>query len=131
VKRVAPSPPTPSPQELLGHQSQTERRLAALEVGVAALAKQMDEFKKSLDVLHDERGTVYKSGSGTDGAMSIDEFCQRNHLSRSSFYALGRARLAPRLMKIGRSVRISYEAEKDWQRSMERDPGPQGTDNKC
>jgi excisionase family DNA binding protein len=54
--------------------------------------------------------------------MSVDEFCERNGMSRSTFYKLVRKELGPRTMKIGRKIRITIEADQEWRRNMERQP---------
>jgi hypothetical protein len=53
------------------------------------------------------------------GSMTIARFCRRNHTSRAMFYELRAEGLGPDIMKIGRSVRISYRAERAWIRRME------------
>lgn len=52
--------------------------------------------------------------------LSIEEFCRRNKISRSTFYALLQAELGPKTLKIGRSVRIRRSAERRWRRQMEK-----------
>jgi predicted DNA-binding transcriptional regulator AlpA len=52
-------------------------------------------------------------------AMSLDEFCSRHGISRSSFYLLKKAGEAPRLMQVGNRVLISREAAADWRRERE------------
>src|SRR5579871_1209123 len=52
-------------------------------------------------------------------SFTIADFCRRNHISRTTFYALSAAGLGPVTMKIGRLVRISARAERDWIRRME------------
>jgi hypothetical protein len=52
-------------------------------------------------------------------SFSIDAFCERNDLSRSSFYKMKREGAAPRLMTVRGMTRISIEAERDWRRQCE------------
>ncbi len=53
-------------------------------------------------------------------AATIKEFCARNRISASTYFALKREGLGPREMLVGRAgVRISPEAEADWRRAME------------
>jgi predicted DNA-binding transcriptional regulator AlpA len=52
-------------------------------------------------------------------ALTIAEFCREFGLGRSTYFALQRAGLGPRTMKIGRSVRISLQAIEDWIGRME------------
>jgi hypothetical protein len=53
-------------------------------------------------------------------AFSISEFCRRNGFGKSTYYEkLRSAGLTPREMRIGKLVRITDDAERDWQRMME------------
>jgi predicted DNA-binding transcriptional regulator AlpA len=52
-------------------------------------------------------------------AFDIDEFCQRNHISRGTFYNLRKQGNGPRVMKVGGRTIITPEAEDDWRRNME------------
>jgi hypothetical protein len=54
--------------------------------------------------------------------LSVVEFCQRNHLGNSTFYAMKRAGVGPRFFKAGRSIRITTEAEQEWRGKMETKP---------
>ena len=54
-----------------------------------------------------------------DNAMTLETFLQRNKLSRSTDYALRKAGQGPVEMRVGRSIRISYRAERKWTRLME------------
>ena len=54
-----------------------------------------------------------------DNAMTLETFLQRNKLSRSTYYALRRADQGPGEMRVGRSIRISYRAERKWTQRME------------
>jgi predicted DNA-binding transcriptional regulator AlpA len=47
-------------------------------------------------------------------AFTINEFCRRQGISRSTYYKLRRADQGPREMKVGGVVRISRLAERDW-----------------
>ena len=46
-------------------------------------------------------------------AFTIDQFCQRNSISRSTYYKMLREGTGPRLMSAGGMHRISVEAESD------------------
>ena len=46
-------------------------------------------------------------------AFSIAEFCARNRISLSTFHKLKNQGRGPRLMCLGRAIRISVEAERD------------------
>ena len=58
-----------------------------------------------------------------DGALSftIDQFCARIPMSRSTYEKLKRRGKHPREMRIGTSVRISVESASAWIRERERD----------
>lgn len=50
---------------------------------------------------------------------TIPEWCERRKICRASFYNLVRAGKAPRILKVGRSVRISEAADAEWLRARE------------
>ncbi len=52
-------------------------------------------------------------------SLTIEEWCKRHGLCRSTFYNLQKAGKAPRLMKVGAVVRISEEADRDWVHARE------------
>lgn len=52
-------------------------------------------------------------------SSTIDEFCQRHRFSRQHFYNLKARGEGPRTFNVGRSVRISDEAEVEWIRTRE------------
>jgi hypothetical protein len=57
-------------------------------------------------------------------AFSIPEFCFRNHISRPTYHRLRSEGRGPVEMRIGlNNIRISAEAERDWQRRMQ-EPRP-------
>jgi hypothetical protein len=47
-------------------------------------------------------------------SWTIDEFCERNGISRSLYYKLQRQGLGPRTWGAGTHQRISDQAETDW-----------------
>ena len=57
-------------------------------------------------------------------AMSVDEFCRRNLMVRSTYHGMQRRGVGPAEMRDGRYVRISPEAELRWRRMMEN-PTPE------
>src|SRR4029079_5824108 len=59
-------------------------------------------------------------------AFSIAEFCARNRISLSTFHKLKSQGRGPRLMCLGRAIRISIEAERDWRASREKATGAEG-----
>ena len=53
-------------------------------------------------------------------AYTIAEFCFRNHISRPAYHRLRAEGRGPVEMRIGLNViRITAEAERDWQRRMQ------------
>ena len=56
---------------------------------------------------------------------TIPEWCERRKICRASFYNLARAGKAPRILKVGRSVRISEAADAEWLRAREAEAGSQ------
>lgn len=50
---------------------------------------------------------------------SIEGFCRRHSLSRSSYYNLKNVGKAPREYVVGKLIRISPDAEADWVRDRE------------
>lgn len=66
---------------------------------------------ESTTAIADERG----SGGGLDLiSFSIDMFCARNSISRTTYFSLRKAGCAPVEVRIGRLVRITREAELEW-----------------
>jgi predicted DNA-binding transcriptional regulator AlpA len=50
--------------------------------------------------------------------MTLNTFLRRNEISRSTFYKLKKAGLAPREIHIGRAVYISSREERKWTEKM-------------
>lgn len=48
------------------------------------------------------------------GSLTIQEFCQMHRISRGGFYLLKKEGEAPETFKIGKHVRISEEAARNW-----------------
>lgn len=63
------------------------------------------------------RGSIFEPDRQ---AFTIQEFCFRNGISVCTFYKLKEQDRAPRLMLLGRAIRISIEAERDWRAARER-----------
>lgn len=60
------------------------------------------------------------SGALERAAYTIQEFCFRNHISRPAYHRLRLQKRNPAEMRIGlNTVRITAEAERDWQRRMQ------------
>ena len=59
-------------------------------------------------------------GRAEPQAFSIAEFCARNRISLSTFHKLKNLGRGPRLMCLGRAIRISIEAERDWRAEREQ-----------
>lgn len=60
-----------------------------------------------------------RRAEGDRDAHSVDEFCERNNISRSTYYDLRRQGLGPKEMKVGKRRIISVEAAAEWRRAME------------
>jgi hypothetical protein len=56
-------------------------------------------------------------------AFTITEFCARNEIGLSTFHKLKSQGRGPRIMYLGRAVRIGIEAERDWRAERERPEG--------
>ena len=56
-------------------------------------------------------------------AFPIVEFCVRNDIGLSTFHKLKNQGRGPRMMCLGRAIRISIEAERDWRAERERPEG--------
>ena len=57
-------------------------------------------------------------------AFSVSQFCARNFISRPTFERLRRQGRGPAEMRLGlNAIRITAEAERDWQRQMQ-EPRP-------
>jgi hypothetical protein len=54
------------------------------------------------------------------GSWTIEEFCERNRISRSFFYKMRAQGIGPDEMHTGATVRITQRAEFDWQRRGEQ-----------
>jgi len=63
------------------------------------------------------------SDDATRTAFSPEEFCRRNGISMATFFKLRDAGRAPQLMYLGRIIRISAAAERQWQIQREN-PAP-------
>jgi hypothetical protein len=47
-------------------------------------------------------------------SFSIETWCERHDISRSTYYKLKAAKKAPRTMEVLGCVRISEEADREW-----------------
>jgi len=54
-------------------------------------------------------------------AYTIAQFCERNQISQAHYFNLKKRKQGPREIRAGKSVRISLDAEADWQRDREND----------
>jgi hypothetical protein len=59
---------------------------------------------------------------------TIEEFCDKKRMSRSHFNNLNRAGRGPKLTYVGRFVRISAQAEADYDREIAENPIKVGLD---
>ncbi len=53
------------------------------------------------------------------GSSTVDEFCRRHGVSKTTYYEMQKQGIGPREMRFGRIVRISPAAEADWIRATE------------
>ncbi len=60
-------------------------------------------------------------GAHMDGGklLSIDEFCQRNDISRAFLYLMWKRGTGPRYLQVGSRRKISPTGEDEWRRQME------------
>jgi predicted DNA-binding transcriptional regulator AlpA len=47
-------------------------------------------------------------------SLTIDQWCERHNLSRSTFYKLKKLGKAPRIIKVLEAVRITEDADRQW-----------------
>ncbi len=59
-----------------------------------------------------------------DRAYSIDQFCKRYAICRSTFYKLLRQGDGPVVIQIGTRKRITPRARRDWERKREKAAKP-------
>ena len=52
--------------------------------------------------------------------LTVREFCERFHVSRSTLYRLTRAGSGPRVLRVGRRTLITADAARDWIKEAER-----------
>ena len=55
-------------------------------------------------------------------AYGVQEFCDRNGISRAFLYQLWRRGDGPRFLQLGTRRLISKEASADWRRSLKQTP---------
>jgi predicted DNA-binding transcriptional regulator AlpA len=51
--------------------------------------------------------------------MTIDQWCNKHDLSRSTFYKLRKIGKAPRIIKVLECVRITDDADREWVEARE------------
>jgi hypothetical protein len=57
-------------------------------------------------------------------SFSINQFCQRHDISRAKYFGMRKAGIGPAEMRLGPgTVRITREAELDWQRARQNPTG--------
>jgi hypothetical protein len=62
-----------------------------------------------------------RDGASVGRALSIDEFCHANGISRSMYYKLRDLGIGPREMHVNTAVRITPEACHEWRLAREAD----------
>lgn len=79
-----------------------------------------------LDAQIEERSAVDTTKPTERVAFSINEICKRNRISRGKYFSLRRAGLGPVEMRLPpNTIRVTLEAERDWQRACEQPTGDQ------
>ena len=53
-------------------------------------------------------------------ALTIAQFCDAHHISRTHLHNMCKVGKGPRMMKLGRRVLISAEAAADWRRRLQQ-----------
>jgi hypothetical protein len=67
--------------------------------------------------------------SEAPASFSINQFCQRYHISRAKYFGMRKAGIGPVEMRLGPgTVRITREAELDWQRARSNPAGAELTE---
>jgi predicted DNA-binding transcriptional regulator AlpA len=67
------------------------------------------------------RETPVPSSAVDRVAFTVPEFCFRNSISRPTYHRLRAQGRGPKEMRLGlNAIRITAEAERNWQRSMEK-----------
>jgi predicted DNA-binding transcriptional regulator AlpA len=56
-----------------------------------------------------------------DAIYLVEQFCERNQISKSTWFKMKREGTGPRTISIGREVRISAAAEKEWRARKEQE----------
>lgn len=47
-------------------------------------------------------------------SLTIDQWCEKHNLSRSTFYKLRKIGKAPRIIKVMECIRITEDADREW-----------------
>jgi hypothetical protein len=58
-----------------------------------------------------------------DADFTINEWCRRHKVCRSTYYKMQRENRGPKIIKIGSQTRITRKADEAWSRRMERESG--------
>jgi len=53
------------------------------------------------------------------GSYSIDQFCELHSFSRSFYYEIAKLGQGPQTFRVGRSTRISHQANVEWVAKLE------------
>ena len=67
-----------------------------------------------------KRPKKFRKRLASPSALTVQEFCGRNRISPAHYYNLKAQGKGPREMSVGRSKRITLEAERDWQKECEQ-----------
>jgi predicted DNA-binding transcriptional regulator AlpA len=109
-------PPTLRPAAATGG-PEYQRQLDGLNQRVAALQSDVADLKAANAV---QSHNAERQSARPLKYLTVPQFIERNGMSRSTWYSLKRAGAGPRTTKMGRSVRISLQAETEWLERMEK-----------
>jgi hypothetical protein len=99
----------------------TAQRAASLVVGALARSHLEAPVERPKPEPQLSKPVEQPTGSlpDDDDSSTVDEFCRRNKISRSTLYKMWRNGTGPAFMKHGKSTRIIRRAERLWQRQRE------------
>lgn len=113
----------PPPKRIVIGLADLHQLLCKISAKIDALAAKYDGIAGPVGQYPAQLGKRSAADAPGEGrprpGMTITEFCQRNGLSRSTYYALRDEGCAPQTFKRRRRALISLEAEVEWREKME------------
>lgn len=67
---------------------------------------------------HNPAAVVREIGQGVPSS-TIAQFCIRHHIGRTTYFKMRKAGCSPKELRMGRVVRITAEAEREWLERMQ------------